>query len=234
MQSIYIIPAPPYMEWFRLTPLDSPVYGQIVTFDRSDLISCQVQSGRLWEEELCRELAFHYVPGTDVLDIGANLGLNTLLMNHYAPITGTVHLFEPQADVFSMMSYNTRSLKSRRLYNMCLSDGPKLLGYTKSHYNVGATVMKSQQNADIGIASLALDTIPFANKISVVKMDVEGHEEQVLRGAQRVLFEHKPMLFIEIWGDKMSVIDPLLTSMNYTLFKHIGGDDYIYKHSGSN
>lgn len=122
----------------RIHSLSHPVYGSVATFDNRDLISARIRRQELWEVELCERLAQHYVPDTDVLDIGANMGFNTLLMHRTKPITGTVHLFEPQYDVFAVLEYNSRHLPKRRLYNICLGGPtPTALGYTQSAYNIG-------------------------------------------------------------------------------------------------
>lgn len=80
------------------------------------------------------------------------------------------------------------------------------------------------------VATFPLDLFTFPNPVSVVKMDVEGAEEQVLIGGTQFFETHKPMLFIEIWGSKKEAVSALLEKMNYELFEHIGGEDYIYKH----
>ena len=95
---------------------------ELYVFDKNDVISSHVLDGKsIWEDHICKKLAENYVAGNDMVDIGANLGLNTLGCNKYNPITGTVHLFEPQSDVFTILNYNTRDL-NRQLYNFALSD----------------------------------------------------------------------------------------------------------------
>ena len=84
---------------------DHPVYGKVHVFDEVDAISRHVLSNQIWEDYLCDWLASYYKPDTDVLDIGANLGFNSLRMQQIKPISeGCVyHLFEPQHDVFTLL-----------------------------------------------------------------------------------------------------------------------------------
>jgi len=103
----------------RMSKIEHPNYESIYVFEGEDTISNEVRQNKIWEDALCRKLAENYVEGTDFLDIGANMGLNSVRMNQIKKITGTAHLFEPQPDVFLMLKYNTRNL-NRKLYNMAL------------------------------------------------------------------------------------------------------------------
>lgn len=210
-----------------LRQLDHEIYGNILCYE-DDAISNYISNGAIWEEHICQILADYYIPGTDYLDIGANLGLNSLRMHKIKPITGTVHLFEPQPDVFLMCKHNTRQL-SRKLYNLCLSDKAGALSFDQNVENVGATTI-TYNNGETTVACLPLDNFDFSNKVSLVKMDVEGAEENVLEGAKIFFEKHQPMLVIEIWQNNLQKVNMKLAEMNYVLIKKIGGDDYIYQY----
>jgi hypothetical protein len=101
----------------RINKINHSVYGDIYVFDDKDYITSVIGIDAIWEDPLCKVIAEYYVEGTDMVDIGANLGLNSIRAHQIKPITGTVHLFEPQSDVFTMMAYNTRNLPTK-LYNL--------------------------------------------------------------------------------------------------------------------
>ena len=88
-----------------MTYLNHPNYGNIICYDESELISNHLLKNDIWENNICEIMADNYVPNTDILDIGANLGLNSIRMNQIKPITGKIHLFEPQPDTFLMMKF---------------------------------------------------------------------------------------------------------------------------------
>ena len=217
--------------WDRIKVTQHPVYGEVATFE-SDLISSYVHNGNLWEDHVCETLAEFYVPGTDYIDMGANLGLNTVLFNKKKQVTGMVHLFEPQYDVFMLMEFNTRSLTRRKLYNMAVSSGPGVFGYTQTSFNIGATLMKDvdkSTNHAIHVSTINLDALDFSsNRVSLIKMDVEGSEDRVLKGAQKFLEHHKPTLVIEVWNHAMHRVAPVLEELNYVQHRHLGNDDYVY------
>ena len=213
----------------RIVAHDHPIYGRVYVFGADDLISGYVLRDELWEEGLCKWLASYYEPGTDVLDIGANLGLNSLRMQQLNPISrGCVyHLFEPQHDVFTLLQLNTKSIP-RVLYNFALSDKVGYVNFVQVHANVGNTsVSDGTSDSSTNVMANTLDSITFDRRISVVKMDVEGFEEQVLNGGAHTLFRHRPTLIIEIWRSRYGTVSKLLTAMGYVQIAN-HQDDYIF------
>ena len=213
----------------RMTKIEHPNYESIYIFDGYDTISNEVRQNKIWEDAVCNKLAENYVEGTDFLDIGANIGLNSVRMNQIKKITGTVHLFEPQPDVFLMLKYNTRNL-NRKLYNVALSDKNGHSSFTQTEANVGATQIGS--NLEVTIATARLDDFLFPNTISLMKIDVEGHEESMIKGGKETIMKYKPTILIEMWPGKKEIVSELLKSFGYVETEHLGMDDYVYKFAG--
>ena len=219
--------------FLRYTKLDHSSYGTIYTFGDTEAISKSISTldNNIWEDHICQIFAENYSPGTDAVDIGANLGLNSIRMNQLNPITSgnKIHLFEPQHDVFSLLEYNTRDLQ-RKLYNFALSDTCKILNFNPVESNMGGTSMISDINQNnVHILATKLDNIQFDSPVSVVKLDVEGGEAGTLQGGLTFFNTHKPTLIIEIWKDKLPEVLPILANMNYVqIWNNL--DDYIFKH----
>ena len=210
----------------RMSKIEHPNYESIYVFEGDDTISNAVRQNHIWEDALCIKLAENYVEGTDFLDIGANIGLNSVRMNQIKKITGTAHLFEPQPDVFLMLKYNTRNL-NRKLYNVALSDKNGYSSFTQKIENVGGTQIGN--DLEVSIATARLDDFPFPNTISLMKIDVEGHEENMLKGGKETIMKYKPTIIIEIWPHKKEAITQILNSFGYFETEHLGFDDYLYK-----
>jgi FkbM family methyltransferase len=216
----------------RIRKVSHPSYGEIYIFDDQDAISSSIMKfGQpTWEEALCKVMAENYIPGTDMMDIGANLGLNTIYSNKLNPITGTVHLFEPQSDVFTMLKFNTRNLQSRKLYNITLGGSePEILSFSQQPDNVGGTNIRTGTEGSVNVAAIPLDLINFPNPISFIKMDVEGAEYKVLIGAKNTLAKHSPTLLIEVSPNTEEDLRKLLDSYGYSQIAHIGGIDYLFR-----
>jgi len=223
----------------RIKKLNHAVYGDIYTFGDKDVISSAIKDGEIWEESLSQTMAKYYVPGTDMLDIGANIGLNSIRTDQINKITGTCHLFEPQSDVFLLLNLNTQSL-NRKLYNMALSDNYGVISYTQHLENIGGTRVKNSNstnensinnistNDKISVLACNLDALKFDNKISLIKMDVEENEIKVLNGALSTIKKHMPNIIIESFNTNYPSVEKFLVDLGYTMVEKLAEDNYIF------
>jgi FkbM family methyltransferase len=180
--------------------------------------------GYEWDGWMRSDLPFLYKPGTDIIDIGGNIGYNTLMFSDYGP----VHTFEPL--FYSIINKNVEQniLKNPvKVYPVGLSDvtdtvpmyqcKPQDFGRT----NYGACSMYAKENfLDKSIADVPvvrLDDV-YNGKPSIIKIDVEGNEYKVLLGAERTIREHKPSLYVEIVDFDKSPVVPFLLDMGYRAY----------------
>jgi FkbM family methyltransferase len=153
-------------------------------------------------------------PGMIALDIGANLGYFTLQMARLAGPAGRVHAFEPNPEMFARLQDNVR-------LNPALDDGriachKQALGEADADAEFfcpvagreGVGGLKDIQRAPVGkvirVAVQPLDDFLAAQRVSrvdFVKMDIEGGELGVLRGASRMLAEQRPVILFEAYED---------------------------------
>jgi len=151
--------------------------------------------------------------GTDSIDVGVYRGVHSYEMAKYSK---NVHSFEPNPVIFKELNrYLPSIIKNINLYNYALSDKTekKILkiplrnpNINKSnyeeYYKMGlATIHEKNiiENFDeFEINCKKLDEFYFNNKISFIKVDVEGHEIQVIDGAKNLIKKFNPNLMIEI------------------------------------
>ncbi len=149
-------------------------------------------------EMLCRTVE----RGDTAIDVGANIGYATGLIAALAGSRATVYSFEPHPELFAELEANVRSwfpdrrLAQIKLLQLALSDtrGMALLrepGKAFEHNRGLATLARG--SADDGRAHLVstwrLDEVAGLQEasIGVLKVDVEGHELEVLQGAETLL-----------------------------------------------
>ena len=187
-----------------------------------------------WEENLCQIMASYYIDGTDFLDIGANIGLSSIRTHNIKQITGTIHMFECQPDVFSMLQFNTDHLP-RKLYNVALSDKDNIVEIKQDHANIGGTkvalIGANRATNSIIQVTTTLDKFEFPNKISVIKIDIEGHEFECLKGGIETIKKHHPTIIIEIWDNTPSSKETIkfIEYLGYKLAVKDGVDHvYVY------
>lgn len=171
--------------------------------------------------------------GDTALDIGANIGQMTTLMSRCAGPRGRVFAFDPHPEVFTLLSENASRLKADPnnagvvLHNLALSDreGEASLdlgsGWAGNHGLARlADGGGSSGSKVLQVRVSTLDRIigPAA-QVGFCKLDVEGHEMGVLRGAAALLREHRirDILFEDL-GPYPSSVQQHLADAGYTLF----------------
>jgi FkbM family methyltransferase len=172
--------------------------------------------------------------GETAVDVGANIGYMTSLMAARVGPRGSVVSYEPHPEIFQVLARNvTRWSGDRRLgaiavHDAALSDtagAADLFAPRVFERNVGAAslTVSERWGADpqrIGaVRLLRADDELHGIPVALLKIDVEGHEEAVLRGAERLLadgrvrdivFEHKQSYPTELTR--------MLESHGFTLF----------------
>ena len=137
---------------------------------------------QLWERTERKLFCSRIRPGSVVLDVGANIGLYTLLA---AKRGGQVFAIEPDPDNAAMLRHHLQlnGLMERvNIMQFAASDRQRRVGLQRNPGNCGGTqvIVGSEVEART-IDSLGLPPI------DVCKIDVEGHEEPALRGMAATL-----------------------------------------------
>ena len=66
-----------------IVKVDNGIYNVCVIKD-DEYIGRSIIHGQEWDRWMRREVRTHHKPGTDILDIGANIGYNTLIFSDYS------------------------------------------------------------------------------------------------------------------------------------------------------
>ena len=128
----------------------------------------------------------------------------------------TVHSFEPNPVIFNeLQKYLPKIINNINLYNYAISEKEekKLLRIPirdsnvdksnyEEYYKMGLATIHEKNIFDnydeFEIRCKKLDEFNFKNKISFIKIDVEGHEIEVVNGSKELIKNFKPNLMIEI------------------------------------
>jgi FkbM family methyltransferase len=143
-------------------------------------------------------------PGMVVADIGAHVGIETLMLSRWVGPTGSVLSIEADEATFGRLRLNcdVNGLTNVELIHRAVSDHNGTLRFAASA-EVTSHVLADGEvgGAEQTVVCSRLDDLIFTTgggRLDVVKVDVEGHEGAVLRGASRVLAELRPVFLIEI------------------------------------
>lgn len=137
-------------------------------------------------------------PGSVVFDVGAHVGYYTVLSSVLAGPTGQVIAFEPLP---ANLKYLRRHLQLNdcdnvRVLTNCVGEGSSIARFDDSH-GTGVGHLATQGTLEVQVRSL--DEMIESGELpipSFIKIDVEGAELLVLRGAERLLRRHRPTLVL--------------------------------------
>jgi FkbM family methyltransferase len=191
-------------------------------------------------------------PDSVFYDLGANIGYYSFIANKIIR-SGRIYSFEPiplNLAIFRQhILLNQRRLESDNIELMGygISDAEKEIFFSANEYSEGNTYVDSEMQ---GLAEKKLrvkchsmdDLVEQGFRApNMIKIDVEGAEFDVLRGARKVIHQHKPIILLathdcHVPGIQKSCVD-LLSRLGYELTKlpghnktMIGLVDYIAIH----
>ncbi len=151
-------------------------------------------------------------PGDVALDIGANIGAHTLHLARCVGPSGRVFAFEPTAFAFRKLLTNidlNPSLASRIVAEQVMLVDPRSGTLEPQLYSSWPLVSAPRLHEGhfgrlmdtTGARAMALDEYLKAREvpsINLIKLDVDGHECSVLRGAVETLRRHRPAIVMEL------------------------------------
>jgi|GEM_PF-898419 len=169
--------------------------------------------------------------GATVVDVGANVGTHTLAFARAVGPEGCVHAFEPQEMIFELLRSNaeTNAIDNAVLHLRAAGERAGIryvptIDYA-SHVNAGAVSLRAAPGESAGtVEVVALDDMAL-DDVRLIKIDVEGMEPDVIRGAAATLARCRPFLFVECntVANGVDIIDSL-AGAGYALY---------YKRSGA-
>jgi FkbM family methyltransferase len=146
-----------------------------------------------------------------VFDVGANVGEYTGLMSKLVGPTGAVYAFEPNPAIWGLFEARV-STRNVHLQRHALSDSVSascaffvdvregMLAVASSLNHLDGLHAAGQARA-ISVPTTTIDAFCLGEHVTpdLIKIDVEGHELQVIRGAAETLNRCRPILVFEFW-----------------------------------
>ena len=131
-----------------------------------------------------------------LIDVGANIGNHSMFFSdHFKKIVA----IEPYDKIFKVLKLNTEKTKNIKILNYAISDN----NYN-SYLNIkisnlsGTNLIKKPKKKSKKVICKKLDSIiKKTEKIALIKIDVEGHELKVIKGALNVIKNNKPIILFE-------------------------------------
>lgn len=183
--------------------------GEFLLGPKSHLLHRVLAFGA-YEPELAQLFVSHIDPDRDVIDVGANVGFFTNLAARKLE-TGRVLAIEPTAAAFDRLTRNIahNGIESRAIAwrGVAAAEAGELtlnvVEGREEYSSLGAIVHPSVEGETTAIETVPAQTIDALVrehdlKPAVIKIDVEGAEMDVLRGARETLKIHRPVVISEV------------------------------------
>lgn len=173
-------------------------------------------------EEEYKNLELFLNEGGTLIDVGANTGIYTVkAAKFYEKNNGTVIAMEPFIEVFSMLNRNVRAnnFQNVKLYNFCVSDqtGPGKLWMNYLKPNTFSLLQKDESASFQNVLMMSLDDLfgwEKLDKLDYIKIDVEGAEESVIKGAKNIIKKFQPIIQMEMSPKRLPIDLP-----NYRVYR---------------
>jgi FkbM family methyltransferase len=188
----------------------------------NDTQSNQINVHGVYEHEQLNEIKKIVKEKKTFLDIGANIGNHSIF---FSKIFKSVYSFEPHPKIYPILNYNTKDIKNIKTYNFGLSDKKKNVLMTDGSHLGGSSINKIGKRK---VKINKLDNIFKYKKIDFIKIDVEGHELEVLKGGEKLLNHNSAILNIEFnikdFNRKNKIIK-FLKKINYKYYYYYEVDE---------
>jgi len=164
------------------------------------------------------------------IDIGAHVGTWSIPMaSHFKQVMS----FEPDWVNFKYLLANTSGINNIIKHNIALGAANEWVGMEKGSENSGQSFISTNtKNLSQPILMAALDDYDLSG-VDLIKIDTEGFELNVLRGAAFTIAKCSPVIMVELnglgkrYGIMDSQVKEFLESLSYKLFGK-QNKDYVY------
>ena len=147
-----------------------------------------------------------------MLDIGSNNGSHSLYLSSYC---NKIFSFEPDQRIYKLLIKNIQlnRIQNIQTFNLAISDLNKKnqIFYSSNDFNLGTGSLNKDHNLnnkkEILVSTLKGDQICNKfSKVDFIKIDVEGHELNVLEGLRKTIEEFSPTIALEISNKSLKLI----------------------------
>jgi FkbM family methyltransferase len=186
--------------------------GMSFLLDPRDLIAVSILRGGEWQSEIWEAISPVLSEGAVFLDVGAHIGYFSMKASARVGKTGHIVAFEPNPETLKLLRENVTANKTGNVTVepiACTDREQTLTLWTSASFNTGMSSL-ARENADISyeepprpytVRGRPIDDVVRElnlTKVNAIKVDVEGAELEVLRGAMKTLKRFHPKLVVEV------------------------------------
>jgi FkbM family methyltransferase len=179
--------------------------GDVFEADLSSTLEWQLWAFGRYEPHFAELFSLLVRPGDRCVDVGANVGVHTVRLAKLAGQRGEVIAVEPDPELIRRAGRNValNGLETVRLVNAAASDQPgEMQLYRPSPWDTNRARASLLHHPYLtgpatGVPVVTLDDVCAGQRVSLIKIDVEGHEAAVVRGAAATISREMPSIIFE-------------------------------------
>jgi FkbM family methyltransferase len=172
-------------------------------------------------------------PGDVAVDVGAHIGYFTLRLADAVGEGGHVHAFEPvarNADLLARSIVESRFESRVSLVRAAVADvdGEAVLRVGRDTLNTGGAFLGDESRGGddgldrVRVPTVRLDGAGVGRPVRLIKMDVEGAEPRVVRGAAAILKEDRPVVVSEVHPEQLARVSGSSPAAFFAEFAALG------------
>lgn len=203
------------------TPADIKMMTPYVLLEKKD-----------WFENEIRFIRGYLQEGMNMIDVGAGFGVYALTAAKIVGEEGNVFAFEPAevAKNHLEMGRLENDLNNMEVIGKAISDKSGKEAWKTSDLPESS---KLDNAGEIEVSAVTLDSWwHFEGKpeINLIKVDINGHELEALRGAAQLLRNENPLLLLNISEKRSYEFASVLSQLEYKLYEYIPGPGILAEH----
>jgi FkbM family methyltransferase len=216
-------------------PYEVPDVGRFLIDNKEDMIKQVVVAGDAWERHSLELLEEHVEPGSVVVEVGAHIGTHTVPIARLVGPWGRVYSFEPQRKIYRELHHNLALNGVTNVVALRYAAGS---GDTRI-IEMNPATSGNEGGTGVGAGGdraelRTVDSFRF-ERVSVLKIDVEHYENEVLAGAVDTIRRNRPVIVIEIMGgEDYETASPEVMEQIQATWKTLEALDYtvrpVFKH----
>lgn len=153
------------------------------------------------------------------VDVGANIGLHSV---RFAKLFKNVIAFEPSSTNFECLQQNIKNYPNVKTFKTALGESNDKLNLClpKDSNNCGAFSFKDFVNSDQDLLKenvSVVDLDSFLLAPDFIKIDTQGFELEVIKGAVKTIEKHRPVILAEVDRVQTQLVANVLAPYNYRL-----------------
>ncbi len=208
---------------------------------KSDVVAQAMINNEVFEKEVV-DIAKKYIqPGTAILDVGSNFGQMTVLFSKHVGEQGKVFAFDADDFVFDVLKKNIAANNCKNViptFGAVHNKADEILLFpeqdfvefqTYGSYGIDYTATNGRK-----VKSLTIDSLNITEKISFMKIDIQGGDLQAMQGAIATINKNQMPIIFEYeyhYEEKFKMnfqqyVD-FVASINYKFERVINGHNYL-------